>query len=83
MKGIPQKNTPTGTQYYAVLYLFNNTVHMIPFDTQEEALETGNAQVAKLNEKNKAKHPIKKDPFVKNFYVIKRSMDKYKNGEII
>lgn len=83
MKGNAQKDTPTGIQYYAVIYLFNNTVHMIPFDSQEEAFEVGKSQVKKLNDKNKTKHPPKTDPFVKNFYVIKRNMDKYPNGEII
>lgn len=83
MKGTPQKTVPTGIRYYAVIYLFNDTIHCIPFDTQEEADKHGRAWVAEANEKYKAKHDPKTDPFVKNFYVIKRNLDKYGNGEVI
>ena len=37
MKGNPQKNVPTGVVYYAIIYLYNNTFHGIPFDSEEKA----------------------------------------------
>jgi len=83
MKGIPQKNTPRGVKYYAVIYLFNNTFHGIPFDTEEEARKHGEEWIKKANKENAEKHDPKTDPFVKNFYIMKRNLDKYDNGEVI
>lgn len=83
MKGIPQKDTPTGIKYYAVIYLFNNTVHCVPFDTEEEARKHGKEWVDKANVEHAKTHDPKTDPFVKNFYVVKRNLEKYDNGEII
>ena len=85
MQGKPQKNVPTGIKYYAVFYLWNDTIHAIPFDSKEEAeregakwIETVKRKVAKRGKPE----GVKPDDYVKNFYVSKRNMDKYKNGEV-
>lgn len=87
MKGIPQKQVPTGIKYYAVIYLYNDTIHAIPYDSQEEAegaLKTWIAKVKKElgNDPKKTKGKTTPDEYVKNFYVVKRNMDKYANGEV-
>lgn len=85
MKGIPQKKPLTGIKYFAVFYLYNDTIHAIPFDTQEEAEEQGKKWISYITEKLKKDKTAKKhkpEEYVKNFYVSKRNMDKYPNGEV-
>lgn len=82
MKGTKQKEVPTGIKYFAVIYLFNDTIHAIPFNSQEAAEKYGSEFVEKANKDNAKKHDPKKAPYVKNFYVSKRNMDKYPNGEV-
>lgn len=85
MKGKPQKEVPTGIKYYAVIYLWNDTIHAIPFDSLEEAETEGRKWIAKVEAELKASHKgkgPKPDEYVKNFYVSKRNMDKYPNGEV-
>ena len=85
MKGKPQKEVPTGIKYFAVIYLWNDTIHAIPFDSQEEA-EAGmkkwiDKTIAAIKASGKAKRH-KPEEYVKNYYVSKRNMDKYPNGEV-
>lgn len=85
MKGKPQKDVPTGIKYYAVFYLYNDTIHAIPFDSQEEAEEKGKKWIAKITKELKSSGKCKNckpEEYVKNFYVSKRNMDKYANGEV-
>lgn len=85
MQGKPQKNVPTGIKYYAVIYLFNDTIHGIPFDSREEAEREGKAWIERMKKKiAKTGRPkgIAPEDYVKNFYVSKRNMDKYPNGEV-
>ena len=80
MKGKPQSNPPTGIKYYAVIYLYNDSIHSYPFPTQEEAEKEVERLVKEL-QKKKPKDP-KHGDYVKNYYVVKRNMDKYPNGEV-
>ena len=82
MKGILQKDVPTGIKWFAVIYLWNNTIHAIPFNSEEAAKKYGTEFVEKANKENAEKHDPATDPYVKNFYVSKRDMSKYKNGEV-
>lgn len=85
MKGKPQKNVPTGIKYYAVFYLYNDTIHAIPFDSQEEAETESKKWMVKIVAKLKASGSCKKrkpEEYIKNFYISKRNMDKYANGEV-
>lgn len=63
---------PTGVQFLAVFYLYNNTIHLVPFDSKEEA-EKAIEDWPKHRGKN----------FVRDAYVIKRDYAKYENGEVI
>lgn len=85
MKGILQKEVPTGIKYYAVFYLFNDTIHAIPFDSQEEAereSEKWMKHIIKELSKPGAKPKCKPEEYIKNFYISKRNMEKYPNGEV-
>ena len=85
MKGKPQKEVLTGVWYYAVIYLFNDTIHAIPFETEEEARTEGQKWINKITKKlseDKSCKKCKPEDYVKNFYVVKRNMDKYQNGEV-
>lgn len=85
MKGMPQKEVPTGIKYYAVIYLYNDTIHAIPFDTQEEAETEGRKWIERTVDhiaKSGLAKKHKPTEYVKNFYVSKRNMDKYPNGEV-
>lgn len=66
------KPLPTGVQFLAVFYLYNNTIHLVPFDSKEEA-EKAIEDWPKRRGKN----------FVRDAYIIKRDYAKYKNGEVI
>ena len=85
MKGTPQKEVPTGIKYYAVFYLYNDTIHAIPFDSLEEAERESEKWkkkiIKKLSEPGKAKNH-KPEEYIKNFYISKRNMEKYPNGEV-
>ena len=85
MKGTPQKNVPTGIKYYAVFYLYNDTIHAIPFDSYEEAEKESKAWTAKIIKEIEASGNVKKhkpEEYIKNFYISNRNMDKYTNGEV-
>lgn len=85
MKGKPQTNVPTGIKYYAVFYLWNDTVHAIPFDSYEEAESKSKEWEKKIIDRIKASGLAKNhkpEEYIKNFYISKRNMDKYANGEV-
>lgn len=62
----PEVQAPEHIVYYVVLYLYDRTVHLAPFDTKEDAERS----VAKF-----MKGP-KKD-LVKTHHIIKRDLSKY------
>ena len=84
MKGIPQKDTPTGVKWYVVIYLYNNTFHGVPFNSEEAARKYGAEFVDKMNKEQQPKsEKYKGTPYIKNWYIMKRNLDKYDNGEVI
>lgn len=85
MKGKPQTSVPTGIKYFAVFYLYNDTIHAIPFDSYEEAETESKKWMSKIVKELKASGKCKKikpEEYIKNFYISKRNMDKYVNGEV-
>lgn len=85
MKGKPQKQVPTGIKYYAVFYLYNDTVHAIPFDSYEEAEKESKKWMERITKEIASSGLAKNhkpEEYIKNFYISKRNMDKYPNGEV-
>lgn len=62
----------TGQWYFAVIILFNNTFHLVHYKTKEEAVETVGAWVKRQPE-----------GFVKDWYLIKRNLNKYDKQHIL
>ena len=77
MKDAPKKEytpepKPQGIMYLAVFVLYNQTVHLVPYEDKDQAKKEADEWSAR-QPKN----------FVIDHYVIKRNYDKYKDGRVV